>query len=302
MGTDEFKNHISMAWCKSDFSEGYTYELNNTDLSTGQTKYLVLVAVDAEGNYTFVQEAITTLVPVTNTEYTLGIDSYSFANDAIVVTLTGIDDAEVVKYRYYLVNVNYYSLKSNEAIQSELAVASNWMYQTIEGEDVTNPLVINYGLTSYNYQEGLVAGNTYKFAIIAQFADGSFSNVVIIDEAEYEMTVISNTDERWAATKPTCIIELCEWDGYGWDVKYDFEKQEGITVYPSLESEDTMISYPGKSSRVRFLVDKDVWYRDEGYYYQYTNNALADIYYTWKDADGNFYQADVYELESWLVN
>lgn len=298
MGTEELKNHISASWCKNDFSEGYTYELNISGLSTGQTKYLVLVAVDAEGNYTFVQEAITTLVPVTNTEYTLGIDSYSFANDAIVVTLTGIDDAEVVKYRYYLVKSDYYSSKSNETIQNELAVSSNWMYQTIEGDAVTNPVVISYGLTSYNYQEGLVAGNTYKFAILAQFADGSFSNVVIIDEAEYEMTVISNTDERWAATKPTCIIELCEWDGYGWDVKYDFEKQEGITVYPSLETEDTMISYPGKSSRVRFLVDKDVWYRDEGYYYQYTNNALADIYYTWKDADGNFYQADVYELES----
>ena len=302
MGPDEFKNHISSAWCKSDFSEGYTYELNISGLSTGQTKYLVLVAVDAEGNYTFVQEAITTLVPVTNTEYTLGIGSYSFANDAIVVTLTGIDGAEVAKYRYYLVKSDYYSSKSNETIQNELAVSSNWMYQTIEGDAVTNPVVISYGLTSYNYQEGLVAGNTYKFAILAQFADGSFSNVVIIDEAEYEMTVISNTDERWAATKPTCIIELCEWDGYGWDVKYDFEKQEGITVYPSLETEDTMISYPGKSSRVRFLVDKDVWYRDEGYYYQYTNNSLADIYYTWKDADGNFYQADVYELESWLVN
>lgn len=302
MGSEELKNHISMAWCKSDFSEGYTYELSNSGLSTGQTKYLVLVAVDAEGNYTFVQKPLTTLVPTTNTEYTLGIDSYSFANDAIVVTLTGIDDAEVVKYRYYLVKSDYYSSKSNETIQNELAVSSNWMYQTIEGDAVTNPVVISYGLTSYNYQEGLVAGNTYKFAILAQFADGSFSNVVIIEEAEYEMTVISNTDERWAATKPTCIIELCEWDGYGWDVKYDFEKQEGITVYPSLETEDTMIGYPGKSSRVRFLVDKDVWYRDEGYYYQYTNNALADIYYTWKDADGNFYQADVYELESWFVN
>lgn len=302
MGSEELKNHISMAWCKSDFSEGYTYELSNSGLSTGQTKYLVLVAVDAEGNYTFVQKPLTTLVPTTNTEYTLGIDSYSFANDAIVVTLTGIDDAEVVKYRYYLVKSDYYSSKSNETIQNELAVSSNWMYQTIEGDAVTNPVVISYGLTSYNYQEGLVAGNTYKFAILAQFADGSFSNVVIIEEAEYEMTVISNTDERWAATKPTCIIELCEWDGSGWDVKYDFEKQEGITVYPSLETEDTMIGYPGKSSRVRFLVDKDVWYRDEGYYYQYTNNALADIYYTWKDADGNFYQADVYELESWFVN
>lgn len=300
MGTEELNNHISSAWCKSDFSEGYTYELNISGLSTGQTKYLVLVAVDAEGNYTFVQEAITTLVPVTNTEYTLGVGEYSIANDIFTVELTGIDGAEVVKYRYYMVNVDYWQAKSNETLQSELAVSSNWLYLTLEGENVTNPVQITSGLKSYSYQN-LIAGTTYKFAIIAQFADGSFSNVVIIEEVEYALNVIAEDDEKWAATKPELIDLLCVYSTYGyWEVSYNFTTAEGITVYTRMTDPETINSYPFAKQKVAWLVDNTLSYWD-GCYSSYANTQDYDLWYCWSDAEGNYYAPVCYDLEPDLL-
>lgn len=300
MGSEELNNHISASWCKSDFSEGYTYELNNSGLSTGQTKYLVLVAVDAEGNYTFVQKAITTLVPVTNTEYTLGVGEYSIANDIFTVELTGIDGAEVVKYRYYMVNVDYWQTKSNETLQSELAVSSNWLYLTLEGENVTNPVQITSGLKSYSYQN-LIAGTTYKFAIIAQFADGSFSNVVIIDEVEYALNVIAEDDEKWAATKPELIDLLCVYSTYGyWEVSYNFTTAEGITVYTRMTDPETINSYPIAKQKVAWLVDNTLSYWD-GCYSSYANTQDYDLWYCWSDAEGNYYAPVCYDLEPDLL-
>lgn len=299
---EAFGSHISSAWCKTDFSEGYTYELSTSGLTTGKTKYLVLVAVDAAGNYTLVQQAFTTKTPVLNENYTLGVGEYKFADGKLSVALTGIDGAEVEKYRYYLVNVNYYSSKSNDAIQSEMAISTDWRYQEVSGDAVSNPVIIDRALASYSYESPIPVGKTYKFAIVACFADGTISNTVILDEVTYELEVIRNTDERWTATKPTPVIKevIYESQSIYWELSYDFECPEGVTVYPTLKDAETMLAYAGRSSRVAFILDSVASYWN-GSYSGYANNSTYDLYYTWSDAEGNYYEAEMFELESYLV-
>ncbi len=299
---EAFNKHLSSAWCKTDFTEGYTYELNTSSLKTGQTKHLVLVVVDAEGNYTLVQQAFTTKTPELNTTYTLGVGEYKFAGGKLSVALTGIDGAEVEKYRYYLVNVNYYNSKSNDAIQSEMAISTDWRYLEVSGDAVSNPVIIERALASYSYESPIPVGKTYKFAIVACFADGTISNTVILDEVTYELEVIRNTDERWAATKPTPIIKdvIYESQWVYWELYYDFQLPEGVTVYPTLKDAETMLSYSGRSSRVSFILDNAASYWD-GSYNGYANNSTYDLYYTWADAEGNYYEAEMFELDSYLV-
>ena len=261
-----------------------------------------MIVVDADGNYTLVQQAFTTKTPVINENYTLAVGEYKFADGKLSVSLTGIDGAEVEKYRYYLVNVNYYSSKSNETIQSEMAIANDWRYQEVSGDAVSNPVIINQALASYSYESPIPVGKTYKFAIVACFADGTISNTIILDEVTYELEVIRNTDERWTATKPTPIINdvYYESEWKYWDVYYDFECPEGVTVYPTMKDEETMLAYAGRSSRVAFILDSAASYWN-GEYNGYANNATYDLYYTWSDAEGNYYEAEMFEMEGYLV-
>lgn len=267
------------------------------NLTPGQTKVMAVVAIDADGNYTLKQQAFTTKQVAVNDTYTLGVGELSIEGGKLNVPVTGLDGAAISKYRYYLVDTSYYSLKDNETISAEMAISTHTHYKDITGDGLTNPLVISQGLSGYNYK-ALVAGTTYKFALVALFADDTVSNVVIVDEVTYDMEFVKATDPAWEASKPTFTITSCEYDAEMdmYDVYYKFELPEGVGVYPSIMDPVYLQNQVGKSAKIRYMLDNCTTDWDED---GLLNNYVHDnykLYFTWQDIDGKLYEVAEVDL------
>lgn len=267
-------------------------------LTPGQTKVMAVVAIDAEGNYTLKQQAFTTKQVAVNETYTLGVGELSIEGGKLNVPVTGLDGAAISKYRYYLVDTSYYSLKDNETISAEMAISTHSHYKDITGDGISNPLVISQGLSGYNYK-ALVAGTTYKFALVALFADDTVSNVVIVDEVTYDMEFVKATDPAWEASKPTFTITSCiyEADYEMFDVYYKFELPEGVVaVYPSIQDPEYLQNQVGKSAKIKYMVENCTTDWDED---GLLNNYVRDtykLYFTWEDAEGMMYEVAEVDL------
>ena len=92
---------------------------------------------DADGNYTLKQQAFTTKQVAVNETYTLGVGELSIEGGKLNVPVTGLDGAAISKYRYYLVDTSYYSLKDNETISAEMAISTHSHYKDITGDDIS---------------------------------------------------------------------------------------------------------------------------------------------------------------------
>ena len=270
-----------------------TYNLN-----PGQTKVMAVLAIDTDGNYTLKQQAFTTKQVVVNDTYTLGVGELSIEDGKLNVPVTGLDGAEISKYRYFLVDTSYWNLKDNETISAEMAISTNANYKDITGDDITNPLVISQGFSGYSYK-ALAAGTTYKFALIAVFADDTVSNVVIVDEVTYDMEFVKATDPAWETSKPTFTIDSCiyEADLEMFDVYYKFELPEGVTeVYASIMDPEYLQNQVGKSAKIMYMVDSCTTDDDEdGLLYNYVRDTYK-LYFTWKDSEGKMYEVAEVDL------
>ena len=279
--------------------ERYLSNWNITyNLTPGQTKVMAVLTIDTDGNYTLKQQAFTTKEVVVNTDYTLGVGELSISGGVLSVPVTGIDGVEVAKYRYYLVDTTYYSLKSNDSIASEIAISTHTNYKDITGDAITNPLSITQGWKGYSYKD-LAAGTTYKFALVAVFADDTVSNVVIVDEVVYDMDLVKSTDAAWEATKPTFTISSCiyEPDYEMFDVYYSFELPAGVTeVYASIMDPEYLQNQVGRSAKISYLVENGTEDWDED---GLLNNYVRDnykLYFTWKDSEGKMYEVAEVDL------
>lgn len=267
-------------------------------LTPGQTKVMAVLAIDADGYYTLKQESFTTKQVVVNDTYTLGIGELSIEGGKLYVPVTGLDGAEITKYRYYLVNTDYWSIKNNETISAEMATSTNTQYRDITGDAITNPLVISQGWKSYSYVD-LVAGTTYKFALIAMFADGSVSNVVIVDEVSYDMEFVKATDPAWEASKPSFTITSCVYEEVYdmYDVYYDFNLPENVVaVYASILDPEFITNQAGKSAKISYLAENHTTdYDEDGLLNDYVRDTYK-LYYTWVDTDGKMYEVAEVDL------
>ena len=161
---------IANGWAKIDFESGYTYSLSSTTDVAGETKYLGLLIVDAEGNYTIGQHEFSSRAVIYN-EATISIESVEFTESSATVTVAGVDGLDVVGYKTYIVrnDVNSYYQKTQEQL-ADLGYKTNWMYGE---QDATNPIVLTKCADNATQ---FVGGKTYKVAVVALFSDGSISN------------------------------------------------------------------------------------------------------------------------------
>lgn len=164
---------------EDDFAEGgYTFYLGTSVDAPATTKYLGLLVIDAAGNYTLKNyELASKDVVMKDAEFT--IESVEFADDAVTVTLAGLEGLEVKAYKYYFIGVNggsYYQ-KTEEECQ-DVAYSNSWLYKSTD----THPIVIT-STADYKYS---FAPGSYKLAVGVEFADGSFSKCVY---GEYEYAV-----------------------------------------------------------------------------------------------------------------
>lgn len=177
---------INNGWCKIDFSAGYSYELNTTANQAGDEKYLYIMIVDAEGNYSIGSALLASEQVIVNENVELTIENVEFLTEGGVanVTLGGLDGVEFTKIQAYVCATDGYSyyLRTEEDLQ-DLAYGTDYLYK----QYTENPfLVAQTGDYKYVAEEG----KTYIVAAAVQFADGTVSNVA------YEEIAFGGADEE----------------------------------------------------------------------------------------------------------
>ena len=164
---------IEKGYDRTDFEEGYTFSTSTSADKAAAVRYLGLLIVNADGEYTLVQEELTSKDVVYNAA-TLAIDKVEFPGDGTAkVYFSGIDGLEIDYIHFYssdVVNTSTYYKNLTEEELADIAYSDNWLYRT--ANDNSNPVVITYDV-AYNKFE---IGKTYKFALGVAFTDGTVSN------------------------------------------------------------------------------------------------------------------------------
>lgn len=175
---DELKNDlITNGWCKVDFSAGYTYELSTSVNGAGVSKYLGLLIVDAEGNYSTGWGQLKSKEVLYN-DAVLTLENVEFLTEGGVANITvgGVEGLEVKAYKAYVADMAGYYVKAEDELQ-DLAYGDNYQYI----EYTTNPFTIT---RTAGYKYVATKGKTYQIAVAAQFADGTVSKT-IYQEVEF---------------------------------------------------------------------------------------------------------------------
>ena len=169
---------IENGYDRTDFEEGYTFSTSTAADKAAAVRYLGLLIVNANGEYTLVQEKLTSKDVVYNAA-TLAIDKVEFPGDGTAkVYFSGIDGLEIDYIHFYssdLANTSTYYKNLTEEELGDIAYSDNWLYRT--ASDNSNPIVIPTDV-AYNKFE---IGKTYKFALGVAFTDGTVSNCAYLE-------------------------------------------------------------------------------------------------------------------------
>ena len=169
---------IENGYDRTDFEYGYTFSTSTSADKAAAVRYLGLLIVNANGEYTLVQKELTSKDVVYNAA-TLAIDKVEFPGDGTAkVYFSGIEGLEIDYIHFYSSDVantsTYYKNLTVEEL-ADIAYSDNWLYRT--ANDNSNPVVIPTDVT-YNAFE---TGKTYKFALGVAFTDGTVSNCAYIE-------------------------------------------------------------------------------------------------------------------------
>ena len=179
MDLNDLKNDlIAHGYDRTDFEYGYTYSTSTAADPAAATRYLGLLIVNANGEYTLVQQELTSKDVVYNTA-TLAIDKVEFPGDGTAkVYFSGIDGLDIDYIHFYssdVANTSSYYKNLTEEELADIAYSDNWLYRT--ASDNSNPVVIPYDVAYDTFE----IGKTYKFALGVAFTDGTVSNCAYLE-------------------------------------------------------------------------------------------------------------------------
>ena len=164
---------IEKGYDRTDFEEGYTFSTSTSADKAAAVRYLGLLIVNADGEYTLVQEELTSKDVAYNAA-TLAIDKVEFPGDGTAkVYFSGIDGLEIDYIHFYssdVANTSTYYKNLTEEELADIAYSDNWLYRT--AKDNSNPVVIPSDVAWNTFE----IGKTYKFALGVAFTDGTVSN------------------------------------------------------------------------------------------------------------------------------
>ncbi len=263
-------------------------------LAQGQTMTLVVMAVDNMGQYTFAQKSFTTDTLKVNEEYTLAFGEITFTDGALNIPVTGMDGADVVKYRWYIQDASNYSVKDQQKLETEMPLkADNWYeYKTVTAAEFVNPIVATTATPS-TYTT-IQPGKTFVIGIMAFFADGSISNIAYT-EHEIALAIAAPTADTVYPTFEITVVKDTTWGGY--DVNWEVNKPEGVSaVYSDVFGSEYIQNYPLPKDKIAYVMDCN---NTSGY--RFVNNNDPDLYYTWADEAGVLYHVQTIDLEPYFA-
>ena len=169
---------IENGYDRTDFEMGYTFSTSTDAEKPAEARYLGLLIVNGDGEYTLVQEEYTSKDAVYN-EATLAIEKVEFPGDGTaLVYFSGIEGLEIDYIHFYSSDVantsTYYKNLTKEEL-ANISYSDDWLYR--KAEDNSNPVVIPSDVTWKTFE----AGKTYKFALGVAFTDGTVSNCAYLE-------------------------------------------------------------------------------------------------------------------------
>ncbi len=169
---------IENGYDRTDFEYSYTFSTSTSADKAAAVRYLGLLIVNANGEYTLVQKELTSKDVVYNTA-TLAIDKVEFPGDGTAkVYFSGIDGLEIDYIHFYssdVANTSSHYKNLTEAELADIAYSDNWLYRT--ANDNSNPVVIPSDVAYSTFE----IGKTYKFALGVAFTDGTVSNCAYLE-------------------------------------------------------------------------------------------------------------------------
>lgn len=204
---------IENGYDRTDFEYSYTFSTSTAADKAAAVRYLGLLIVNANGEYTLVQKELTSKDVAYNAA-TLAIDKVEFPGDGTAkVYFSGIDGLEIDYIHFYssdVANTSTYYRNLTEEELADIAYSDNWLYRT--ASDNSNPVVIPYDV-AYNTFE---TGKTYKFALGVAFTDGTVSNCAYL-EAENALP-----EGAFAPVRAELDLYSALFDYNGGDAEYAF--------------------------------------------------------------------------------
>lgn len=153
----------------TDFTNGYTVSMSTSADYAGHTKYLAILIIDAEGNYTVGWQALATNEVNINEDVVLTIEKVEFATvDKVAdITVGGLEGVEFTAIKAYSSTNSAWSVLDESELQ-DLAYGDDYRYISYK----TNPFTI---LRTADYKTVATEEKTYVIAVAAQLADGSYT-------------------------------------------------------------------------------------------------------------------------------
>lgn len=277
---------------------------NQTSLKPGQAKVLLAMAVDQNGCYgeVFQQEYTSQTLEFAAATVTAEIQG----NPSQTAYVKFSCDAEVETYYYwygeataYQWTNSYYFGGSAETASSFIALNPlSYLLDTVAPADMPEGGVELYDLT---------VGTPSLVCVSAKLVDGSFTKATVVDfTPSMDLgNFVYATDENgaenpvWAAAKPTVTASI-ETVGDFTNVSWTVSVPEGFTAVTSCFHVDYLTDYPSAKSKVQYVLTSNVINSYEVVEGETYHNGYAspgyNIYTVVKDAEGNYYETFVTEL------
>ena len=270
-----------------------------SSMAPGATAYVCAIAVDSEGKYSklYKQEYKTNSLNYNETLKVV-IDEAASKVDittaSIKISTTG---GNAVSYRYFATEKSGWYWKGEEDAEGKLAL-NNYPTEEIAAADV---------IDGYIQLTELETNSEYAFAILAIDENGNASRAsyYYFTPKLPEYPIVRATNEAYAAMKPTFDYTVA-WNGdYGrFDVSLNVTPAAGTVKYwVAVLGEDYLSSETVTRDAIDYLLLKEGMYYGsksftgaasivpEGSKFGVTYDVNANIWITWVDEAGNYYES-----------
>ena len=288
---------------KGYMSQGEAVTANQTGLTPGQSVTLLAMAVDQYGCYGDVFEQEFKAKEMTYATATVKAELQGTPAQTGRVKLSC--DAEVDTYYYWYKAADHFTWGTSyygttvESASAYIALTPSSYYMN----KVTAANLPAEGVE----MTGLSVGTPSYFVVSAKLTDGSYTQAVFLSFTP-EMSLgnfVYATDDNgaenpvWAAAKPVVTANVQSIGDFN-DVSWTVELPEGFSAITACFHKDYLTDYPSAKSKVQYILTSEyigssMVVPGETYYNGYASSGY-NIYTVVWDADGNYYEAYVTEL------
>lgn len=284
-------------------SAGATATANKTGLNPGQTTTLLAMAVDQYGCYgdVLVQEFTTKEMEYAAATVTAELQGTPAKTGIVKFSC----DAEVDTYYYWYKSADHFTWGDSyygatvESASAYIALTpSSYYMNKVTAADLPADGVEMTGLT---------VGAATNLVVAAKLTDGTYTKAtrltftpeMSLGNFVYATDDNGNENPAWLAAKPTVNVNV-QTVGDFTTVEWTVDVPEGYTAITACFHQDYLMDYPSAKSKVQYILTSEYIgsapvVAGETYTNYYASPGY-DIYTVVCDAEGNYYETYVTEL------